>query len=338
MNAAWHGFLEQSGAHIESDIVLDFGHPESELRAAGSGSVLADLSHLGAIEFAGEDAETFLQGQLSCDLKAIAPGCATLGGYCSPKGRMLADFFLARGEDRLLMILPRSQCDFVQKRLRMFVLRSRVRVSEGTGVLLGVAGPGSGAALRACFGKGFRPGVQPGGEWVLQVPHERSILLVSAKQAEDAWKALSATLRPVGSPCWQWLDIRGGIPMIVPATQDKLVPQMANLELIGGVSFAKGCYTGQEVVARAQYLGKVKRRMFLARLPAEAVPQAGDDLYSDDLGDQASGLVVDAQLSPDGVYDLLAVAQVSSKETSTVHLKAPGGPALQFVPLPYEVT
>jgi folate-binding protein YgfZ len=227
----------------------------------------------------------------------------------------------------------------IQKRLRLFVLRSKAQISEASElwVLLGMAGPRVAEALCAWLGAGFQPGVQSGGGMVFEVPQGRYIAAIPAQAAPEAWKSLRDKLRPVGSPCWEWLDIRSGIPMIVPATQGKLVPQMANLDLIGGVSFSKGCYTGQEVVARAQYLGKVKRRMYLAKLPGDAAPQAGDELYSDDLGDQASGLVVNAQASPETGYDLLAVAQMSSKESSVVRLKSPGGPALQFLPLPYEV-
>jgi folate-binding protein YgfZ len=145
-------------------------------------------------------------------------------------------------------------------------------------------------------------------------------------------------LRPAGAACWEWLDIREGIPLITQATQNQLVPQMANLELIGAVSFSKGCYTGQEVVARSQYLGKgVKRRMYLARLDGSTPPSAGDELFSDDLGAQASGLVVNAQPAPDGGHDLLVMTPTSSKEGSVVRWKSPDGPALEFGSLPYLV-
>ena len=134
-----------------------------------------------------------------------------------------------------------------------------------------------------------------------------------------------------GPRAWRWLDIRNGLPWITAATQDRLVPQMANLELLGGVSFDKGCYTGQEVVARTQHLGKVKRRMFLANVAAPAV--AGDELYSEDLGDQASGVVVNAEASPDGGCDMLAAVHSSSRESSPVRLKSLAGPAVRFHPL-----
>ena len=146
---------------------------------------------------------------------------------------------------------------------------------------------------------------------------------------------LVAELKPVGTPCWEWLDIRAGIPWITAATQEQFIPQMANLELIGGVNFKKGCYPGQEIVARTQYLGKVKRRMFLANVNAAALPIAGDPLFSTDPAAQESGMIVNAQSAPDGGYDVLAVLQTSSVEAGAVHLKAPDGPPLQFLALPY---
>jgi folate-binding protein YgfZ len=329
MNSSWHAFLQERGARIESGVVHDFGDAAGERKAARTGSVLADLSHLAVLEFSGADADAFLQGQLSCDVTAISQGQATLGAYCTPKGRMLADFFLARDKDGLLMVLPRALAEPVKKRLHMFVLRSKVEITDAgeRRVLLGAAGPAAREEIAAL----------PGGQLVLEVPRERVMILASPESAVQDWASLSAKLKEVGTPCWEWLDIRNGIPLIGPATQDQLVPQMANLELIGGVSFSKGCYPGQEIVARSQYLGKVKRRMYLARLEAEARPQPGDKLFSDDLGNQASGIVVNAQPSPEGGYDLLAVAQVSSKEGSTVRLRSPDGPALKFQPLPYEV-
>jgi folate-binding protein YgfZ len=158
--------------------------------------------------------------------------------------------------------------------------------------------------------------------------------LILALPAEGAAGMLSG-LPLADAARWRWLDIRGGIPLITAATQDQFVPQMANLELIGGVSFEKGCYTGQEIVARTQHLGKVKRRTFLANVLEPA--QAGDALYSDDLGDQVGGTVLNAEPSPEGGYDLLAVILTSSRERSTVRLKARDGPALRFLALPYDV-
>ncbi|MFZ3262207.1 MAG: folate-binding protein, partial [Thiobacillus sp.] len=162
---------------------------------------------------------------------------------------------------------------------------------------------------------------------------DKFVLSIAPERAAAVWQALRQSATPVGAPVWDWLRLSAGIPMIVAATQELFVPQMVNLEVIGGVSFQKGCYPGQEIVARSQYLGKLKRRMFLAHVDAEAAP--GDPLYSADMGGQATGTVVNAAPAPAGGFDVLAVAQVESANTQTLHLKAADGAALALKPLPY---
>jgi hypothetical protein len=274
----------------------------------------AKLDHLGMLRFGGDDAGAFLQGQLTCDVTALRPGAASPGAYCNAKGRMLASFLLWRDEDGFAMILSRDLVVPVQKQISKFVLRAKVRIADASGssVLLGA----SGASL---------PGP------VVTLADGRLLLALSAEAAAGALRGLHLE----DPALWRWLDIRRGLPLVTAATQDQLVPQMANLDLIGGVSFDKGCYTGQEIVARSHYLGKVKRRMFPANVAAEA--RAGDALYSDDLGPQASGTVVNAEVSPEGGCDLLAVVHAESRERSAVHLNAPDGPVLRFLPLPYAV-
>src|SRR5258708_15024464 len=174
---------------------------------------------------------------------------------------------------------------------------------------------------------------QPDTGNVIKLKDGRYLMALMPSSAVALRQRLADVLVPVGAHAWRWLDIRSGVPLVTVATQDQLVPQMANFELLGGVSFSKGCYTGQEVVARVQHLGKLKRRMFLAHVAAQAV--AGDPLYSEDLGNQASGIVVNAEASPDGGYDLLAAAQTASRDGSIVHLRSIGGPVLRFLPLPH---
>ena len=168
---------------------------------------------------------------------------------------------------------------------------------------------------------------------VIRVGADKFVLSIAPGRAAAVWEVLRQSATPVGAPVWDWLRLNAGIPMIVAATQEQFVPQMVNLEVIGGVSFQKGCYPGQEIVARSQYLGKLKRRMFLAHVDAEAAP--GDNLYSADIEGQATGTVVNAAPSPTGGFDVLAVAQVESANTRTLHLKAAAGAALALKPLPY---
>ncbi|MGB5080870.1 MAG: folate-binding protein YgfZ [Burkholderiales bacterium] len=313
--------------------------PGPDLVAARSGSIVAPLDHLGVLRFSGEDAREFLQGQLSCDVTAMGPKSATYGAYCTPKGRMLASFLLWREETDFLMALSRDIAPAIQRQLSKFVLRSRVKVfdvSDAT-ALTGAAGPQAERALGAVLPEAPKQANevsrQPGPATAIRLADGRFVLATSSPGVAALRQKLAGLLESADARAWRWLDIRNGVPRISAATQDELVPQMANLEILGGVSFDKGCYTGQEVVARTQHLGKLKRRMFLANVPAHA--EAGDKLYSEDLGDQAGGMVVNAEVSPDGGWDLLAVVQTASREASTVHLKSLDGPALRFLPLPY---
>ena len=150
-------------------------------------------------------------------------------------------------------------------------------------VCLGVAGPGAAALLQNVFGALPQQALavqQHGDDSVICGGAQRYQVNTTPQRAPELWEKLSAGARPVGSPCWDWLNIRAGIPVILPATQEQFVPQMANLELLGGVGFKKGCYPGQEIVARMQYLGKLKRRMYLAHIESDIAPQAGDELFS----------------------------------------------------------
>src|SRR5258706_278289 len=318
------------------------GQTDPDLAAARSGSILALLGHLGVLQFSGEDAETFLQGQLSCDVAAVGLRSSAYGAYCSPKGRMLANFLLWREEAGFHMALSRDLSASIHTRLSKFVLRAKLKVSDASDaiVLAGAAGPNADQALREVFPdlpkEPNQVSRRPDTGTVVKVKDGRYLLALTPSSAVALRQRLANVLVPVGAHAWRWLDIRNGVPWVTAATQDQLVPQMANFELLGGVSFHKGCYTGQEVVARMQHLGKLKRRMFLANVPAEA--KAGDPLYSDDLGDQASGMVVNAEASPDGGHDLLAAVQTPGPDGSIVHLKALSGPPLDFLALPHAIT
>jgi len=327
------------------NMLLQHSQAESELKsqfvAARSGSILAPLTHLGVLAFSGEDAQAFLQGQLTCDVAAVGLGAGSYGAYCSPQGRMLASFLLWREETGFLMALSRDILPAVRKRISMFVLRSKVKITDASEslVLFGVAGARAAATLRGIFSE--LPAAlnevrgQTGVGTSIKLNDGRFFLALAAPSAAPLREQLADGLKAVEASVWRWLDLRSGVPLITAATQDRFVPQMANLDLLGGISFSKGCYTGQEIVVRMQHLGKPKRRMFLANVAAEAA--AGDDLYSEDLGNQANGMIVNAEASPDGGHDALAVVQIASRRNSTVHLKSLDGPALRFLPLPYPV-
>jgi folate-binding protein YgfZ len=312
-----------------------------DFAATRADGFFATLDHLGVLQFSGEDAAGFLQGQLSCDIAGVTLRSSAYGAYCSPKGRMLANFLLWREEAGFFMALSRDILPVVQKHISKFVLRSKVKVSDASdGVILaGVSGSHADRILRSAFSdfpaKPDEVRHLPGTGTIIRLKDGRLVLALAVSAAPELLRQLEGSLKRADARAWRWVDIRQGLPLVTASTQDQLVPQMANLELIGGVSFDKGCYPGQEVVARAQHRGKVKRRMFLANVSAPAA--AGDALYSDDFGDQASGMVLNAEASPDGGHDLLAVVQTASREGSTVHLKSLAGPALRFLALPYAI-
>jgi folate-binding protein YgfZ len=226
--------------------------------------------------------------------------------------------------------------------LSRYVLRSKVKIEDATPgrTLIGVAGPDAGARIKRVIGQAparTLDVIHANDATAIHVPADRYLISVPKDKAPNILSALETGAEKAGPEHWEWLDIRAGIPTITPATQEALVPQMANLDLIGGVSFEKGCYPGQEIVARMHYRGTLKQRMYLAHLAGEQQPQPGDKLYSPDFGDQACGTVINSAGSPEGGFDLLAAIQIASATKGDVHWKASGGPILKFLPLPYAV-
>jgi tRNA-modifying protein YgfZ len=346
MNPEWRNFLTRLGATIDKDTVQRFGDIADELNATAHDTVLIDLSQYGTLRISGEEAQSFLQNLLSNDIQEVSSTRAQLSSLNTAKGRMLATMLVWREGDDYLLRLPRVLCEPIRKKLSMYVLRARVRITDASDeiVALGLSGENAQELLRAKFNDIPQTplGVlcDPQGS-VIKINDMRFLISTSAVHAAELWTALSQHSKPVGSGCWDWLNIRSGIPVILPTTQEQFVAQMVNLELIGGVNFKKGCYPGQEIVARMEYLGKLKRRMYSAHLDYHAqpddgdAPQAGDELFSADMEGQASGMIVNSAPAPGGGYDVLASVQTSSRATQTVLWKSLHGTALQFLPLPY---
>lgn len=341
MLPVWKDFLISRGAVCDGNKALRFGDAITELMGARSQNVLADLSHFSVIEVSGDDAGEFLHGQFTNDVKRLDGQRAQRTGYCSPKGRLLATFVLWQAGGKYFLLLPNSLAEGIQKRLSMFVLRSKVKLADVSehSIRLSVAGPAIGQALGdVLHAVPDAPMSVAVGEraTVIGLEQGRYLVVTSLENAKAVWKKLDKPCHRIGSDVWDWLTIRAGIPIILPPTQEQFLPQMVNFEIVGGVDFKKGCYPGQEIVARTQYLGKLKRRMYRANISARMV-EAGDELFSSDLEGQASGMIVNAAPSPEGGFDALAVVQAESAQNHSVHFQAPGGPPLRFLPLPYAV-
>lgn len=344
MNSEWLGFLEQHGAQIGETGVTDFGDTTSELNAAANGTTLCDLSHEGLIRVQGEESQTFLQGQLTNDIRNVDENTHQLSGYCSPKGRLLALFRLFMRQDEYYLQLPRPLLDNTLKRLRMFVLRSKVTIDDVSDELVCFAL--SGASAEKILGVqlaelpvGDFDAITTNGITALRLsgPTPRFILCGENSAMQPLWKTLhDAGATPAGNAAWHWLQIQAGEPTVVTETVEAFVPQMLNLQLINGVSFKKGCYTGQEVVARMQYLGKLKRRMYLAHSDTNQAPHNGDELFSPTSSSgQGAGRIVTVAPAPQGGYDMLTVLESSGVESDDFYLDETQQIALTIQPPPY---
>ena len=287
-----------------------FGDPLAEAALAANGTVVTPLTHLALIRAGGADVETFLQGQLSNDVRQVRPDRAQLSSFNSPRGRMLAVLHLLRAGDALLLETQRSVLEPTLKRLSMYVLRSKVKLAEAAElVLFGIAGPEapmvlSGVGLPAptapleCAWADGRGVVRRLGSAL------RYTVLAPAVEAAEVWQQLQRQAPAVGTQAWKLLEIEAGVPAVHPETQDRFVPQMCNLDALGGISFDKGCYTGQEVVARVHYRGAVKRHM--SKVLTSQTGLAPGAAFA--LPDGRSGEVVESAPHPDGGTVALVVA------------------------------
>jgi folate-binding protein YgfZ len=302
-----------------------------------------ELAQFGLIRFSGEEAQTFLHSQLTCDVEGLKAGRSTYGAYCTPKGRVLVSFLLWRAEDGFFMQLPFSLREPIQKQISKYILRSKVKATDATPewALAGVMGKDAAALVRRVAGQAPQAAhevAETPAATTIRLPGDRFEIAVARDKAPAMLEALAAGAGKADAEQWQLEIIRAGVPVILPPTQEEFVPQMINLDLIGGVSYEKGCYPGQEIVARMHYRGTLKQRAYLANINASEQPQPGEKLYSPDFGEQACGTVVNAARSPEGGHDLLAVLQISAADKGNLHWKSPDGPALKLLPLPYEVS
>lgn len=349
----WHSFLITQQAEIAGQRVLHFGDPQQELQAAANATVLADLSHLGLLNVEGDDRVAFLQGQLTNDVKQLNGSHSHYAGYCTAKGRLLALFLAFAHDEKIYLQLNRQLLEPIMKRLKMYVLRSKVTIHDASDgiVRLGLAGTEAEPLLLQRFGQVPQAAHQQltlQDSCIIRLPGQRPRyeIFVTADKAQTLWKALSQQARPAGAACWDWLEVEAGIPDIEPATQEAFVPQMVNLDALGGISFKKGCYTGQEIVARTHYLGKVKRRTLPLHIPAGLTAEAGNPLYAgtgqhDDDAQNGSeavvGMLVRVAPAPDGGLDALAELRMEAMEAQGIYLAQSGGKTLRLGTLPYEL-
>ncbi len=275
---------------------------------------------LAGLRVAGADAFTFLQGQATCDLRRIGPARSSLGAFCNPQGRVVATFRILAWEEGYLLLLPAELAEAVAKRLRMYVLRAKVEIQPTAIGLAGIAGP---AAARIRPLPAETDAVIPTGDlaWIRVLDRDPRWLVVGEPRRIEAMRR-ELESRPdvvvADDTAWSLREIRSGVPTIHTATSEKFLPQMLNLDLVGGIGFDKGCYTGQEVIARAQFRGQVKRRLYRLAGPLPRTPAPGEPLVDEG---ETAGQVIDA--APAGsVRELLAVVRCDRAHSSTIRLEA----------------
>ena len=346
MVSSWQSAMEEYGISSALDSTVELPHSHG----LADSPLWVDLSYLSVVKVSGGDAVDFLKGQFCNDLGAVSADHAQLNGYCTPKGRLLALPIVVGTESGFLLLVPDSVSEAFVKRLSMFVMRSDVTIEIKdeclcTGIISDSAGD---------WGQAFSPSLELAEEplsaamessnrhiisWhpmeIGGARRQRRLVIAAESQQLADWQ--NHRDRPTSSASvWRLGDIQQGVPSVMASTSDAFVPQMVNLQLIDALSFTKGCYPGQEIVARMQYLGKIKRRMLRFAIPlvdvvdASVVPSAGDALVNGDDGN--AGVVVDAVIH-DGHVELLAVIKVSADENTFAFQ----GAALSAATLPYDL-
>jgi folate-binding protein YgfZ len=315
---------------------------------------VAPVGNLGLIAAQGLDAATFLHGQLTNDVANLPVGAVRLAGYCTPKGRLQATMLMWRAAaagaevdapPTIFLQLPLALQPAFQKRLSMFIMRAKAKLVDvtrepGHAVVLGLGGHRAEAALRAhltTLPQAPNTSTEDATGTVLRLADAfgapRYLWLTSETTALRALPVLQQTLALGGTDAWELSGIHAGIAQVTPATLEQFVPQMINLELVGGVNFKKGCYPGQEIVARSQYLGKLKRRTTLATI-ADPLATAGMELFSLDDPLQPCGMIVNAAPNGAGGVDALVEIKLGALEQD-VHLGSTTGARIAFLPMPY---
>ncbi|MFZ2313531.1 MAG: folate-binding protein [Methylobacter sp.] len=319
MNPNWKSFLLSENAIFENDTRIIFPSPLHE----GSKRIYP-VSHLGVLTVAGKDAAKLLQGQITCNINDITEIKSSLGALCNPKGRAITTFLLIKKDDAYLLILPKELLESVKKRLQMYVLRSDVTLTDSSDGLCLVGLSYSDAQMNEPSSPEqlFATTQQENITVNLSSDQNRCLIIAEADSARKLWsEQVKDGFQPENSDQWRYLDILSGIPWLTIETSEEFIPQMLNLDKLGGISFTKGCYTGQEIVARTHYLGTAKREMFLAECDTSTPPEPNSTIIDDSTDtEQSIGKVLCAQ-TRQNICKMLIVLQIPDTNTCKLRLK-----------------
>jgi folate-binding protein YgfZ len=335
MNDEWQIFLSD-----HSQVLDKQNTPETDLDK----TYLCNLAELGIIKASGEDASGFLHGQFTNDLNLVGPTLSQLSSYCNPKGRMLAIFRVFKIDDDYYLILRRDVLEAVLKKLTMFKLMAKVELTDVSDelVLFGIAGPDTESILKEnkiSIPTDADHSIRENETTAIRIPSESSRLLFisTPENAVSIWKSLSEKTIQTNSNIWELHNIHSGIAQVTAETSEAFIPQMVNLELIGGVNFQKGCYPGQEIVARTHYLGKPNRRMYRISINTITDILPGTNIFSTKDGEQPVGKIVSSKLSSNDNSNALAVLRTAKENDNELHLESLTGPKITTLKLPYSL-
>jgi tRNA-modifying protein YgfZ len=343
MNSEWRTFLHTQGAQFsQMDWVNDFGTPIQEQQQVLQTTVMVDLSHYGLIQAQGEEAHSFLQGQFTNDVRAMDEKTSHLSAWCNSKGRIISSFTLFKRHNAYCLLLPKDRVTGTLQRLQGYVLRSKVTLHQACDeyAIIGISGEQSASVI--INGLGVEPPTEDHQvvttdavtviKMVGIIP--RYVVIAHPGVLQGFWQ--HAHLPAVSAHAWQLVDILSGYPQVTQVNTEVFVPQMLNYDLLNGIHFKKGCYTGQEIVARLHYLGQLKQRLFLGHIDCEFPPNIHAKLHAPDQ-ERSVGEFVAIQPHPRGGYSALAVVEIAyANDASLLRLNNANKDRFMFKELPYQ--
>ncbi len=351
MNTQWNQFLTENDVNLNT---IKTQNQSAGTSFAGDTDMLCDLSAYGLIVIAGSDAMTFMQGQFTNDVSLVNARTGQLNAVCNNKGRVIADFILFQYQQNYFLSLHHSMVETVIEHLQKYIVHAQVAIQDVSDQLvhLGICGKQACNKLAellqidaATFFNKTADNKQPCAVYASDdyiVINNTDIqarchVFAQTENAQTCWQQISEFATPVQANAWEGLNIQAGLPVITKVTSEAFVPQMLNLELLGGVSFKKGCYTGQEIVARMHYLGKLKKRMYKIFIDAAETspPRPGDKIFAQQASaGQNTGMLVNVQPAVNHGFEALAVIQIADSQ-SALKLHDANGPAIKLETLPY---
>ena len=338
MNKNWKQYLQTNGVQNSDDAI--------DNQKADTVDIICDLSPFSLLVIAGDDAASFMQGQFTNDVEAVNEESSQLSAICNNKGRMIANFLLFKHQQNYFLSLKSDLVGQTIKHLQNYILRAHVAIQDVSEQLIHIGVSGEHATnLLSPFIKNINPEVGSisfnENYIVIHVASLHSTkkpryeIFCSFEHATVLWQKVSEQAEVVNSSSWDYLNIQAGIPFIDANSSEEFVPQMANMELINGLSFTKGCFTGQEIVARMHYLGKLKKRCYKINIDTDNKPETGDKLFAENArAGQNTGALISVENNPESGYDALAVIQIADAE-SKLFLNDANGPVVTVKELPY---